>query len=115
MEVPICVIWICLLYIVLQLHQSFLLKLLYLPTAIHTWMICQHNTKGILAVYLESFLNQEIHFGNLIYTKTPTGAKQHYSLQVGIFVTVGLQPRHAVTELLKLPNMFHHLLDFLSR
>lgn len=61
------------------------------------------------------FLNQEIHFGNLIYTNTPTGAKQHYSLQVGIFVTVGLQPRHAVTELLELPNMLHHLLDFLSR
>lgn len=52
-EVPICVIWICLLYIVLQLHQSFLLKLLYLPAAIQTWMICQHNTNGILAVYLE--------------------------------------------------------------
>lgn len=55
MEVPICVIWICLLHVVLQLHQGFLLKLLYLPTAIHPWMIChiKHMTDDILAVYLE--------------------------------------------------------------
>lgn len=58
--------------------------------------------------------NKEIHRNTFIYTNTPTGAEQHYSLQVGIFITVGLQPRHAVTELLEFPNMLHHLLHFLS-
>ena len=39
-----------------------------------------------------------------------TGAEQHYSLQVGVFIAVSLQSRHAVTELLELPDMLHHLL-----
>lgn len=59
-------------------------------------------------------LKKESHRDDFIYTNTPTGAEQHYSLQVGVFVTVGFQPRHAVTEFLELPNMLHHLLHFLS-
>lgn len=57
MEVPICVIRICLLHVVLQLHQGFLLKLLYLPGAIQAWMIChiEYMTDNILAVYFEGF------------------------------------------------------------
>lgn len=55
MKVPICIIWICLLHVVLQLHQGFLLKLLYLPAAIHAWMIyhMKYMTDNIRDVYFK--------------------------------------------------------------
>lgn len=47
--VPVGVVWVRLLHVVLQLHQRFLLELLDLPTAVHTWVIsrathsCEHQ------------------------------------------------------------------------
>lgn len=46
----------------------------------------------------------------LIKKSRLTRAEQHYRLQVSILVAVSLQLCHAVTELLELPNMLHHLL-----
>ena len=44
-----------------------------------------------------------------------TRTEQHYGLQVGKLVAISLHSHHAVTELLQLPDVLHHLLHPLPR
>ena len=44
-----------------------------------------------------------------------TRAEEHYGLQVSILIAVCLHLSHAVTELLQLPDVFHHQLHSLRR
>lgn len=44
-----------------------------------------------------------------------TRAKEDYSFKVCIFISININLGHAVTELLKFPNVFHDLLYSVSR
>lgn len=48
-------------------------------------------------------------------TKFLTRAKKDYSFKVCIFISINIKLGHAVTELLKFPDVFHDLLYSVSR